>query len=212
MGTPYRRIIHPAGIDLRVEERLFRGIEGIEYSIAEIDTIEVDGFKDEAPNECYLDRYKTIFDKLPFAAGEIRTFLDAMYEAIKQDHFYWLHDHVSTKWDDSEHTKNQDEIYYRHVEELKKRAATDLDSAALAEINHLFPGWMYRQPKILNMIYQQTRMAVQGKSASMRKDALKWLATVCVPGVSAGRKRLPFISRKEMYPIFRIYFDVLKIR
>lgn len=212
MGTQYRRIIHPAGIDLRVEERSFGGIEGIEYSIAEIDTIEVDGFKDEAPSGCYLDRYKTIFDKPPFAAGEIRTFLDAMLEATKQDHFYWLHDHVSSKWDDSEHTKNQDEIYYRYVEGLKGRARRDLDFDAIVEINHVFPGWIYEQPSIVRKIHEQTRLAVQGKSTERREVAKKWLSAVCVPGTSTGSELVPFLSRKEMYPLFRIYFDVLKIR
>ena len=213
MGTPYRRIIHPVGIDLRVEERPIGSIEGIYYVIAEADTIEVEGFgTDVETHDCYLDRYKTVFDKPPFATGEINTFLDAMLEAIKQDHFIWLHDHVSSKWDDSEHTKNQDEIYYRYVEDLKGRARVDLAFDAIVEVNHLFPGWIYRQSKIVDMIYRQTRMAVQGKSMAKREQAQKWLNAVCVPGTTTGRKLLPFLSRKEMYPLFRIYFDVLKIR
>ena len=87
-----------------------------------------------------------------------------------------------------------------------------LDFDALVEVNHIYPGWIYEKSKIIKKICEQTRLAVQGKSQKMREEAQKWLSAVCVPGTSTGRKRLPFLSRKEMYLLFRVYFDVCKIR
>lgn len=213
MGTPYRRIIHPAGIDLRAREIPVGDVDGIEYTVAEVDTIEVEGFgTDEKASQCSLDLDNTIFDKAPFATGDIHTLLDAMLEAIKQNQFFWLHDYISTKWDHSEQTAYPDEIYFRHVEDLKSRAAFGLDFDAIVEINHLFPGWIYKKPKIIKKIHEQTRLAVQGKYPDKREQAQEWLRAVCVPGMSTGRKLLPFLSRKEMYLMFRIYFDICKIR
>ena len=89
MGTHSCNILYAPGIQIRAREIPIGNVEGIEYIVAAVDTEEVEGAVPvELSNDYPLDCNNTIFDKAPFAAGEINTLLDAMLEAVKQDHFY----------------------------------------------------------------------------------------------------------------------------